>query len=68
MPSQSDASDVPDVPESDEKVRVVATDLRVGASGRVTIPEEKRNRYGIEQGDYIDAVLFVNSEDAGDAQ
>lgn len=42
-------------------VEVKAFDLRVGAGGRLTIPEEKRERYGIEQGDYVDAVFTVES-------
>ena len=54
--------------DDDSKERVLATDLRVGASGRITIPESKRERYGIEDGDYVDAVFIVeNKDEDGDA-
>ena len=62
MVNDTSTVDDADVPDSEDKTRVLATDLRVGAGGRVTIPDEKRERYGIEQGDYIDAVVFVTGD------
>ena len=66
MVNDTSTVDDADVPDSEDKTRVLATDLRVGAGGRVTIPDEKRERYGIEQGDYIDAVVFVADGAEGD--
>lgn len=51
---------------SDDTVEVKAFDLRVGAGGRLTIPDEKRERYGIEQGDFVDAVFTVENTDGGE--
>jgi len=55
-------------PDTDGKERVVAADIKVGKAGRMTIPESKRERYGIEQGDFIDIVLFVDGGQESDAQ
>lgn len=42
--------------------RAIVTDLTVGPDGRVFIPKKTRERYGIEEGDFIDAVLVVGEE------
>lgn len=48
-----------DVQELDDIEYVEANDLKVGAGGRITIPEQKRERYDIEQGDWVDATFIV---------
>lgn len=63
MAVNDETSHMVDELDDNNHKRVLATDLRVGASGRLTIPEGKRERYGIEQGDFIDAVFIV--EDKG---
>lgn len=54
-----------DTPEGDEIV--IITDWTVKSDGRLTIPSDKREKYGIEEGDDIDAILRVEGEgDGGD--
>jgi len=55
-PNQLDDMDVENI---DDIEYVEANDLKVGAGGRITIPEQKRERYGIEQGDWVDATFIV---------
>jgi len=55
-PNQLDNMDVENI---DDIEYVEANDLKVGAGGRITIPEQKRERYGIEQGDWVDATFIV---------
>lgn len=43
---------------------VIETDWVVGQDGRLHIPQEKRQEYGIEKGDLVDAVLVVSTDDA----
>lgn len=40
----------------------IVTDLTVGPDGRVFIPKKTRERYGIEEGDFVDAVLVVGEQ------
>jgi hypothetical protein len=68
MSSEPTEQDEPGVPDSADKTKVVATDLYVGEAGRLTIPEEKRDRYDIQQGDYIDAILFLDGDEPGDSE
>ena len=39
---------------------VVITDWVVGEQGRLTIPAEKRDKYGIEPGDYVDGAIILD--------
>jgi hypothetical protein len=55
-PNQLDNMDTENI---DDIEYVEANDLKVGAGGRITIPEQKRERYGIEQGDWVDATFIV---------
>ena len=41
---------------------VVGTDMKVQQDGRVTIDGDTRERYGIEEGDFIDAVFVVGED------
>lgn len=41
---------------------VVVTDAVVKSDGRLTIPAETRERYGIEEGDYVDALLMPDRD------
>lgn len=50
------------VTEQDGKETVIITDWKVGTDGRLHIPKEKRERYNIEEGDYLDASLVVGGE------
>jgi len=55
-----------DVENIDDIEYVEANDLKVGAGGRITIPEQKRERYGIEQGDWVDATFIVERSEEGE--
>lgn len=46
----------------DRQRTVTVPDLQVGTDGRLYIPATTRERYGIEPGDYVDAVLVVDGE------
>ncbi len=59
MSQEPRQSDDTDVEELDDIEYVEANDLKVGAGGRITIPEQKRERYDIEQGDWVDATFIV---------
>lgn len=48
-----------DVSDDNQRVQVEASDIRIGANGRITIPERKRKRYDIEQGDYVDITITL---------
>lgn len=48
--------------DGDGTEMVVLTDWTVGSDGRLHIPQDKREKYGIEEGDDIDAVLAVAEE------
>lgn len=48
-----------DSDEDDEEELVVVTDWTVKSDGRLTIPSDKREKYGIEEGDDVDAVMLV---------
>ena len=37
----------------------IETDWRVGADGRLHIPKETREKYGIEEGDHLDAIIRI---------
>lgn len=62
-PNQLDNMDVENI---DDIEYVEANDLKVGAGGRITIPEQKRERYGIEQGDWVDATFIVERSEEGE--
>lgn len=48
---------------ADENDRLVlVTDWRVGSDGRLHIPKTKREKYDIEEGDDLDAVLVVGED------
>lgn len=59
MSQEPQQSDDTDAQHTDDTVEVEANDLKVGAGGRITIPEQKRERYDIEQGDWVDATFTV---------
>lgn len=46
----------------DERELVVVTDWKVKSDGRLTIPSDKREKYGIEEGDDVDGLLLVPGE------
>lgn len=47
--------------EDDDGELVVVTDWTVKSDGRLTIPSDKREKYGIEEGDDVDAVMLVDN-------
>lgn len=48
---------------ADENDRIVTVaDWRVGSDGRLHVPKDTRERHGIEEGDYVDAMLIVPDE------
>ncbi len=46
-----------ETPEDDEMV--IVTDWKVKSDGRLTIPKDKREKYGIEEDDDVDGILMV---------
>lgn len=50
----------------DAESSIVLTDVQIGSDGRLTIPAEKRAKYDLGEGDYIDAVLVPVGDDDGD--
>jgi len=68
MSGKTDAERFMEDSETDETTRIVASDVRVGAGGRVTIPHDARERHEIEDGDYVDLVVVAESgAEDGDA-
>lgn len=43
---------------AEEKTAIV-TNLEVGSDGRITVPKKVRERYEIEEGDWVDCALFL---------
>lgn len=48
-------------PDPDEEL-VIITDWTVKSDGRLTIPGDKREKYGIEEGEDVDGLLLVSGE------
>jgi hypothetical protein len=46
----------------DDDRLVIATDMKVQSDGRVSIDSATRERYGIEEGDYVDGVLVLGED------
>lgn len=55
-------NDIGERERSERAEIVVLTDWRVGSDGRLHIPKDKREKYDIEEGDYIDAILRIPTE------
>jgi hypothetical protein len=56
-------ADISDRETDDDAEIVVITDWKVSSDGRLYIPQEKREKYDIEEGDYIDGILRVPAMD-----
>lgn len=41
---------------------VIITDWKMGKDGRLTVPKDKREKYGIEKGDYVDGILVLEDQ------
>ena len=41
---------------------IIATDMKVQSGGRIGIDSDTRERYGIEEGEFVDAVLVVGED------
>lgn len=54
--------DEPDEPQDDHSRAILVTDWKIGSSGRLTIPKPKRERYGLQTGDYVVGVLVPEPE------
>ena len=47
---------------------IVITDWKIGSDGRLHIPQSKREKYGLGEGDYVDAILVPEREDGAQAE
>jgi len=62
MATNDDAHDRAEELADEQEQLVPVTDWKVGSDGRLHIPKDTRERYGIEHGDFVDAVLVVEGE------
>lgn len=62
MSMNDDTREQPDGLADDNQETVAVTDLILGSDGRITIPKDTRERYDIEEGDYLDAVLVLDDK------
>jgi hypothetical protein len=62
MEIADDAAQKADDMADDGDRLIVATDMKVQSDGRISIDSSTRERYGIEEGEYVDAVL-IRGED-----
>jgi AbrB family looped-hinge helix DNA binding protein len=62
MTLDNDTEETTDALAEPDSEQVVITDWQVGSDGRLTIPAEKREKYDIVEGDYVDAVLVTEGD------
>lgn len=46
----------------DDDRLVIVTDAKMQSGGRIGIDSDTRERYGIEEGDFVDAVLVLGED------
>lgn len=51
--------DVSEQTADDQDVLVIGS-AQVGTDGRITIPNDERERYDIEDGEFVDAILILD--------
>lgn len=59
MNEDSDVHDVTEAVQTKDDNILVLDSARVKSGGRITIPAEMRERRGIEEGDWVDAILIL---------
>lgn len=62
MEINDEAAQKADELADDDDRLIVVTDAKVQSDGRISIPYETRERYGIEEGDYLDGVLVIGED------